>query len=870
MSYDITIGRDTSDKKLFQERGLIYLGKGYVKMGQYTSLSNKIWMDIARSHVVMIAGKRGSGKCLHEDTLITLADGTQIPIKDLENNKEKIISLNEKLKIEQAEKSDFFSRTVNNLLRIRLRSGKEIKLTPEHPLLTIKGWQEAQNLGVGSRIATPRTIPSFGDKEMPEHEIKLLSYLIAEGHTKNIVLFANSDDKIINEFRDSMKKLDSSLELIKEKENHYRISCPSWQNKIIKKDERRDSLGHFIKGSKNIYQTRSIRKLIERESLFGKLSTQKYLSPDIMQLKKEQMSLFLNRLFSCDGSIYKSNNYWEVSYASSSEKMIRQIHSLLLRFGIISKLRNKINRLNYKEFKSFELVLNSENAVKFIEQIGFFGIKKERQTIALQEISKKIKNPNVDTIPKEVWELYKPNNWAEIGRQLGYAYPKAMRERIHYSPSRQTLMQIANVEQSNPLRLLAQSDIFWDEIVAIELLDGNFTVYDICVPENHNFVANDIIVHNSYTLGVIAEELANLPQENAQNISSLIFDTMGIFWTMKYKNEKDVQLLDSWGLKSKELPVRVFVPFGKVEEYKSKNIPIDETFALKCSELNAEDWITLFNLDFTSPSGVLIERIITEIKQRRENFTLEDIEKEIELDKRAEKETKDVAFSLFKAADTWGIFSRTEEGTEITNLIKAATTTVLDVSVYSSIGAFNVRALVISLISRKLFESRMDSRKKEELESIQHGQDYMSYKSNRKEPLIWIFIDEAHEFLPKVGKTPASDALIQLLREGRQPGISLVMATQQPGQIHLDAMTQSDLVIAHRVTAKPDIEALNEIMQTYVLENIKKQLDDLPSLKGSALVLDDNSERIYPIRVRPRFTWHGGEAPSSIKADINL
>jgi hypothetical protein len=96
------------------------------------------------------------------------------------------------------------------------------------------------------------------------------------------------------------------------------------------------------------------------------------------------------------------------------------------------------------------------------------------------------------------------------------------------------------------------------------------------------------------------------------------------------------------------------------------------------------------------------------------------------------------------------------------------------------------------------------------------------------------------------------------------------MATQQPGQIHLDAMTQSDLVIAHRVTAKPDIEALNEIMQTYVLENIKKQLDDLPSLKGSALVLDDNSERIYPIRIRPRFTWHGGEAPSSIKTDLKL
>ena len=62
MPYNIVIGRDKSDKENFQERGLVFVGKGYVKMGQYTSLSNKILMDIARSHVILIAGKRGSGK----------------------------------------------------------------------------------------------------------------------------------------------------------------------------------------------------------------------------------------------------------------------------------------------------------------------------------------------------------------------------------------------------------------------------------------------------------------------------------------------------------------------------------------------------------------------------------------------------------------------------------------------------------------------------------------------------------------------------------------------------------------------------------------------------------------------------------------
>ncbi|HPD82007.1 MAG TPA: zonular occludens toxin domain-containing protein, partial [Candidatus Pacearchaeota archaeon] len=198
------------------------------------------------------------------------------------------------------------------------------------------------------------------------------------------------------------------------------------------------------------------------------------------------------------------------------------------------------------------------------------------------------------------------------------------------------------------------------------------------------------------------------------------------------------------------------------------------------------------------------------------------------------------------------------------------TTTVLDLSVYNSVGSFNVRALVISLVSRKLFNQRMDARKKEEIKSIAKGFDLTPFSEKKETPLIWIFIDEAHEFLPLKGKTLATDALIQLLREGRQPGISIVLATQQPGQIHKDVMTQSDLVISHRVTSAPDLEALNRIMQSYLLESIKKYMDDLPSLKGSAIILDDNSERIYPMRIRPRFTWHGGEAPTAIKSEKKI
>ena len=186
-------------------------------------------------------------------------------------------------------------------------------------------------------------------------------------------------------------------------------------------------------------------------------------------------------------------------------------------------------------------------------------------------------------------------------------------------------------------------------------------------------------------------------------------------------------------------------------------------------------------------------------------------------------------------------------------------------SQYNVQGAYNVRGLVISIVSRKLFQERMLYRKKEEVEAVRHGLEYLRYREKREMPMVWLMLDEAHEFLPREGKTVATEALVQLLREGRQPGISLVLATQQPGEIARDVMTQADIIISHTVTSKPDVEALNLIMQTYLLEDIQSYLNQLPHLKGSAIILDDNSERIYPMRVRPKLTWHGGEAPTALR-----
>jgi intein/homing endonuclease len=858
--YDIIIGRNKEDQVKYGTQATILIGKHYVKMGRITSLSNKVLMDVAKSHVVFICGKRGSGKCLTGDSLISLGDGRLVQIKDLEHNYNQLMALNHHLKITSSEKVGFYKRKVNKLLKIKLRSGKEIKLTPEHPLLTVLGWKKAENLKASSRIATPSVCPNFGNRIMKESEIKLLAYLIAEGHTKKPVLFCNTDDCIIEDFKQAVFNFDSTLEVTRQGNYNYRINSRKVTRKPLNKDMKRDDLGRITKENKPIFEKTSIRVFLEKHKLYGLSALEKFVPEQIMMLPKHQLALFLNRIFSCDGSIYKTNGGWQISYSSSSNKLITKVQHLLSRFGIYSRIRNK----KIKEFFSFEIVIYGSFVDKFINEIGFFGEKQKKQQLALVETKSIIKNPNINTIPKEIWDIYRPSNWATIGREMGYKTPKALRSSINYAPSRQKLLQIAEVDNNERIKALANSDIFWDEIVEINELFGNFDVYDISVPELHNFVANDIIVHNSYTMGVMAESMMDLPSEVRKNLSIIMLDTMGIYWTMKYPNKQEKGLLDEWGLEAKPLNVNIFTPLGYYKQYKEEGIPTDFPFSIRTSELSSFEWSEVFEIDLNTSIGSLIERTIETLKESKESYDIDDIVGAIQKDDRSPKEIKDAAENRFISAKHWGLFSK--QGTLMEDLIIPGQITVLDVSCYTHIpGAQGLRALVIGLVSQKMFTQRMIARKSEEYESIYRETHLIERdEEEEKEPIIWLFIDEAHEFLPIKGKTVASQPLITVLREGRQPGISLVLATQQPGKIHTDVITQSDIVISHRLTAKIDTQALGAIMQSYMREGLDTQLNYLPRVKGAAVIFDDSNEKIYPMRVRPRYTWHGGSAPSIV------
>ena len=119
-----------------------------------------------------------------------------------------------------------------------------------------------------------------------------------------------------------------------------------------------------------------------------------------------------------------------------------------------------------------------------------------------------------------------------------------------------------------------------------------------------------------------------LPQEIFQNISVVILDTMGIYWTMKYPNDKDAEILKEWQLEGKSLKIQIYTPVGYYDKYREEGIPTDFPFSIKPSDLSPYDWALTFGIPLSDAMGVIIERVIEDLKRKEPDFTMDDIKLE--------------------------------------------------------------------------------------------------------------------------------------------------------------------------------------------------------------------------------------------------
>ncbi len=352
----------------------------------------------------------------------------------------------------------------------------------------------------------------------------------------------------------------------------------------------------------------------------------------------------------------------------------------------------------------------------------------------------------------------------------------------------------------------------------------------------------------SYTLAVFMEEMARLDPTIKNRVAAITIDTVGIFWGLKLPAGDTTELKD-WDLSAQKTDVKVLVPKGQLAFYQEKGLPIDGAFTLKCSELEETEWMALFRLSWRDPEGVLLSRAVQKVREKIGTYYgIDDIILAIKSDEESNHDIKQGIVSRLQMVKLWGLIEK--EGTKISDLATPGMITVIDVSSYrQTVGAEGVKDVVVALVGKKIFEQRMLYRKEEEIRLIKEN------KRSSKMPLVWLLIDEAHMFMPKDEENIALPILLEWVRVGRQPGLGLILATQRPEKIHPDAISQCDLFISHRMTSQPDIAAVGALRPTYMHSDLDKLYAEMPRQKGYALVIDDNTERVWMIKTRPRFSW---------------
>ena len=352
----------------------------------------------------------------------------------------------------------------------------------------------------------------------------------------------------------------------------------------------------------------------------------------------------------------------------------------------------------------------------------------------------------------------------------------------------------------------------------------------------------------SYTLGVIVEELAKLAEDLV-----LVVDPQGIFWSMSQENgvSNETDGLWRYDMSPRGFSVNLLVPGDPVEKFGDPEIPQEmerrgiqvQGLRLNPSDLSPEMWCDLFDLNINELQGIMLFKAVRQCGRRLgADFFIDDIAAEVDRLKGLDATKEAVQRKLDMAYD-WQIFAEGQYR-EPWEILRTDAVNVLDLSVIAQ-GRYGLRTLVLAVLANWFFRRRTIARRREELGLSSETQK------------LWLVIDEAHNFCPSGKGTLAKEILIRWAKEGRQPGLSLIVASQQPASIDREILTQCGIRIVHRITSRDDFQAVNALSQDYLGEGLGAQIKRLTG-PGEALIIDDQQESVVQVQVRPRQSQHGG------------
>ncbi|MEO6173461.1 MAG: LAGLIDADG family homing endonuclease, partial [Arenimonas sp.] len=424
------------------------------------------------------------GKCLSADAEIVLNDGSVVSIEEIIKARAgQIGTLTADYRLARTSPSDFIDDGIKPTFEVKTRLGRRVETTAPHPFLTLEGWKPLHEINVGDYVAVPRRLPVFGEHAMRECEVTLLAYLIGDGGlTGNQPKFTNSNPIIQADFADAVEafggivanptenrvgfaeswRVAADVDVMSERRSGFAqalsvqikskvqtssalarsmgvsaASISNWMHgKTVPSNEVFVRLCHVLQVEPKILADNGIESAsrnspnpltlwLRELELMGKNAHGKCIPAPVFKLSRKQMAHFINRLFATDGwaSVLKSGQA-QLGYASVSEKLARQVQHLLLRFGVVAKLRLRWVKYRDSRRPAWQIDITDADSIRtFISEIGIYGKQAAIDAVSLALAGRR-QHSNVDHIPTGVWDrIAKAKgemSWAELARRTGH------------------------------------------------------------------------------------------------------------------------------------------------------------------------------------------------------------------------------------------------------------------------------------------------------------------------------------------------------------------------------------------------------------------------------------------------------------------
>jgi replicative DNA helicase len=425
-------------------------GRGDVVTGVPTGYIDldELLSGLQPSTLVVVGARPSMGKCVAWDTPIvdpaTGAVRTAAEVHRLGTSGRavSVLTLTEAGEVVATVPSVFVDDGRKPVYRVRTRTGREVRTTASHPFLTPGGWRPLADLAVGRAVGVPAAVPVFGAGTLPPDEVLMLAHLVvAPGHDEVGPRLSTDNREVATDIEHRGAAFGVRL------------------------------VDRTVPGGGRTWDVRSaapLADLARRHGIAGPVSERR-VPPAVFRLPRELLARFLNRALGSAAAVWRPahGEPGRVVVAARSEGLVRDLQHLLLRFGICASVRRSVVAVDDATWVAYDLVIGEpDHIVSLAQQIGVLGHEAELGAVVAH------------------------------ARSLVAAEPARL---VTAGAGRDVDPHRASEAGSPPV-----AAVLWDEIVSIEH-EGDEQVYDLTVPDSHNFVAADVFVHNtSFALGMAA------------------------------------------------------------------------------------------------------------------------------------------------------------------------------------------------------------------------------------------------------------------------------------------------------------------------------------------------------------------------------